>query len=491
MRRHVFLLSFVSVVATGTALGDRSDPAGGVFIAHYAAAMEYSNTPPSEGWCQKYQSHHAIHSCAEQVTRIDTTAPAMWFVLAAWDEDKEWCGAEFGLGEYSTDGYMITNHGPCFPSQGLEIPMPGWPGPSEGTSLAITDSSWSGNYVPIYFFAGVAYVATVVPLAENPNTHFAGTAGCQNPPPSRPVTALGAMGMLTDGTPACPGELQQPLLGYGEFGVGVCCSEGRCAVVVTESCAHLPGEWTFHPEWHVCDPDPCLVYLTGDCEFPQEIQVAQGQVLRHVWYGSDGGDRTYFAGDAFVVDWRDGKMTIDGHPYVPLPEEEPELLPVETLREIYGAVPSVRHIVGESTDPVLWNRAVRLFDREVSNLERAVTRTYQRLLRQGRTPEAAAEEALAAMLASDLVDTASLDPSTGAEERVLRFTRRGEGIPGPVEIVLYEARPWSVENRYYISHRAACREMGMFRMLSQPHNGLHCIKISGGSIEFGGSCGEE
>ncbi len=168
--------------------------------------MQFSSDPPPEAWCQHYLSHHAIDSCGAQVNRIDTYDGVIWFVLAAWSEAKQWCGTEFGLGSFDPGSFEFTDHGPCYPDEGLEIPTDGWPGPEEGTAFVTTTVDWDGNFQPVYWFAGYAYEDGLVGLTANPSTGFAGTSNCENPPQVYPLDSFGAMGFFQDGVAACPAE---------------------------------------------------------------------------------------------------------------------------------------------------------------------------------------------------------------------------------------------------------------------------------------------
>jgi hypothetical protein len=203
MRKALVLLC-VSGIVTGSALADPEDLGGGVLIAHFPTEMTFSFDPPTGGWCQFYWDSLRIEDCEDQVNRIDTGNQVIWFVLAAWDEDKEWCGTEFGFGEYDSDAFVITDFSPCWPEGGLEIPTASWPGPGEGTAIVTTGAPWEGNFVPVYRFTGLAYEEGLIPVAADPATGFAGMSNCANPPESWAADSLGGMGLFQDGVYACP-----------------------------------------------------------------------------------------------------------------------------------------------------------------------------------------------------------------------------------------------------------------------------------------------
>ncbi|MCK4304276.1 MAG: hypothetical protein KAY24_08545 [Candidatus Eisenbacteria sp.] len=245
--RFVYVF-FVLLVAVAAASADPSNLEDGVFIAHYASSLQFSSSPPPEGWCQHYLNHFPINSCDGQLNRIDTGDGSIWFVLAAWQNDKEWCGVEFGLAEYDEASYLITAHAGCFPEGGLEIASVGWPGPNEGTTLVVTGLPWQGNFVPVYFFAGYAYHEGIIPLASNPVSGFGGTANCGAVPTKWSAAQFGAIGLFTDGQYVCP-------TGIGPPGPIACCIGEDCHLLSPSTCIDLGG--VPHFELDSCEPDPC------------------------------------------------------------------------------------------------------------------------------------------------------------------------------------------------------------------------------------------
>jgi hypothetical protein len=272
--RRAWLLVFAFCLAASSALSDSSNLKGGVFIAHAPPGLQYTTEEPD--WCNAYSKAYAIDSCSEQNDRIDLDGnqgqSSVWFVLAAWDEAKEWCGVEFGLGEYDPDIYPLIASGPCFPEGGgLAIPSTGWPGPSAGVALSTSGTPWSGNFVAIYYFAGYAYGKGTIPLSVNPVSDFGGTANCATPPEEWAAESFGAMGILEDGVSACPEGMDgggldggtQPDGADGSGGyqpddnedVAVCCTGVTCALTTAEECATLDGD--FLPDQGSCSPNPC------------------------------------------------------------------------------------------------------------------------------------------------------------------------------------------------------------------------------------------
>jgi hypothetical protein len=289
-----------------------------VLIAHFPTEMAFSFDPPTGGWCQFYWDSLRIEDCEDQVNRIDTGNQVIWFVLAAWDEDKEWCGTEFGFGEYDSDTFVITDFSPCWPENGLEIPTASWPGPGEGTAIVTTGAPWEGNFVPVYRFTGLAYEEGLIPLAADPATGFAGTSNCANPPESWAADSLGGMGLFQNGVYACPEGWIFAAQNMGERGTepqGVCCIGEACQVTTPSNCHTLGGD--FYAGYETCDPNPCpgllqhiFCELTPDSTIQvsidrgcDEIELADGTYL------GDGNRDINFWGRDIVVYSASGDST--------------------------------------------------------------------------------------------------------------------------------------------------------------------------------------
>ncbi len=235
---------------------------------------------------------YSIDDLTEVVAEITVTdtLPCCWFVIAAWaEEDKQWCGVEFGFGDHDAALFRIDAYGPCFPDDGLEISTDHWPGPSEGTAFVVTGPEWSGNWLPVYYFQGLAYgygATTVIPLNEDPATGFIGFSNCLCPSTQWEVEpeGRGAMGIATPGIVpqfpvwemgACCYETGDCILlpepeCYSQGGwyaggdcqpnpcpqpQGACCVGGYCHVTDPEECQGIGGEWL--GTMTACDPNPC------------------------------------------------------------------------------------------------------------------------------------------------------------------------------------------------------------------------------------------
>lgn len=255
---------FVAILAIGalacsSAMADENNLANGAFITHYVSQIQYSLDLPAEGsWHGHYSANYAIDDCSEQVTDIPGAydGDKIWFVLAAWQEDKVFAGAEFGI-EYVEGelGYAINDHGPCFPVAGLELPSgapyPVWPEPGSGIALTVQgDDAWQGNFVPVYYFWGYTYAAGTVAIIADPVTGLCGTANkTQNKEFAVAEDYRGAIGLNgTAGTAVCPPS-DIP---------GACCIDGgnTCQLVLRSECTALGGH--YQGDGTVCEPvNPC------------------------------------------------------------------------------------------------------------------------------------------------------------------------------------------------------------------------------------------
>ncbi len=244
MRRALVIAGLLGVFAT-LAGADPNNLTGGALIAHNAGYWERYHQPT----CGTYYQYDPISSCEEQNNTMDTGTYA-WFVIAAFDEDKRWCGVQFGFGDFDPGMMFFAEWGPCA-DVCLEYPSANWPGPLEGTVFtAPSSSSWSGNWIPVYWFLAYSYTAHgpgVVQLVPDPTAAvpFAGFANCLQVPEQFDAI-LGGMGVGQPGTWVCTGMPD-----------AVCCIDQSCVIVHSENeCTALGG--VYHPEWNDCGPpDPC------------------------------------------------------------------------------------------------------------------------------------------------------------------------------------------------------------------------------------------
>lgn len=251
--RRILLILVALGVYSGIALADPSNLAGGVLIAHHPPPFQYCYVPPCD-----YYDEVRLTDASEQVNRIDDVSdysiPDFWYVIAAFDEDKTWCGVQFGLGDYNPLVWYVTGTSySCHPDV-LEIPTAGWPGPNTGISYASTSTPFEGNYELITYFQGYTYLAsvgdftpTVVQLTTFPGQDFIGFGNCEAPAGVWPAEG-GAMGFFTDGVAVYPAS------------PSACCYEdGSCELTLEADC-----EGIFHPG-ETCDPNPCPPPMGACC----------------------------------------------------------------------------------------------------------------------------------------------------------------------------------------------------------------------------------
>ena len=263
MKRMLLALALlVSVVGVNA---DPSNLESGVFITHAPPGFVYS---AGMDWCAEYDVQYGIVGCDEQNTNMpalgDPTNPTLFYVVAAWDEAKLWCGTEFGISPDFDETFYFTEYGACLPNH-LEITTNGWPGAGEGTAVVATDIQWEGNFVAVYHFLGYCYYSTEIALDVDPAQNFAGTGNCNIPPQIWDAVCLGVMGTGDNlGAECCP---EAPAL------FACCFDDGSCELLTEYDCDQAGG--VFHPEWDYCEPNPCpppdepgaCCLETGECFF--------------------------------------------------------------------------------------------------------------------------------------------------------------------------------------------------------------------------------
>jgi hypothetical protein len=264
MRAPTFFLC-VLVFVVGSASATPEDLSNGVFIAHYSPSMWYTVPGP----CELIDTFDPIETCVDQNNRIDGWADhQFWFIICAWDEEKEWCTTQIGIEGYDPGVWLFQMNEPCYPGGGTGVETfsnnfphgDPWGGPS-GVILTPSDGYWGpANFEPVWWFEGYAYGeaygTTVIPLGVDPSTGFAGWVNCEEPPAEFPAESFGAMGVNTDGVYCCP-------MGMEYF---ACCFEdGTCELMTQDLCDAAGGE--FHPEWDYCEPNECPQPAEGACCF--------------------------------------------------------------------------------------------------------------------------------------------------------------------------------------------------------------------------------
>jgi hypothetical protein len=212
---------------------------------------------------------------------------------------KEWCGTEFGFGQFDPAIVYFQEWGPCL-ANALVLPTAGWPGPVEGVAVVSTLDTWLGNFMPTYYFVTYNYGEGLIPLDIDPAQNFAGMGNCMSPSITWDAECLGAMGIFMDGIECCPPIPPEPgaccdletgncfmytpfecqIAGYVFYGgdcepvnpcpqppmPGACCDEytGECFFILLENCDLIGG--LFLGEGIECEPvNPCPVPPTASC----------------------------------------------------------------------------------------------------------------------------------------------------------------------------------------------------------------------------------
>lgn len=264
MKRVLLALALLGLAAGASA--DPNDLSDGVLITHAPAGFVYS---AGLDYCAEY-AQYAIGSCAEQINEMPITSsianPTLFYVVAAWNEGKHWCGTEFGFSEGFNGLWYFVEYGPCLVNN-LETPTGGWPGPGEGTAVVATTDQWDGNFVATYYFIGYGYYASLMQLDIDPAQNFAGMGNCDVPAQTWDAVCLGAMGVGQPGVYCCPPPPQDP--------EACCFPDGSCLNLLAYDCGVAGGETV---PGALCEDDPypceipdqpgaCCNLDTGECYF--------------------------------------------------------------------------------------------------------------------------------------------------------------------------------------------------------------------------------
>jgi len=230
------------------------DLSHGVFIAHHPVDLSYSS---GSEYCEFYDGEFGIQSCEEQNPQITSPGGRVWYLLAAWIEEKVWSGASFGFTDFDPGSFEFIECGPCFPETGMEIPSGAWPAPEAGVALVSTGAPWAGNFRPLYYFAGYSYAPGSLPLGPNPGDGLAGTVNALDPPEAFPATCLGTLGVLQEGEVCCPSQPPPVEL-------AACCLDGvECLLLPEGECLEMGGVWDAGTT--ACTPNPCPEYEAACC----------------------------------------------------------------------------------------------------------------------------------------------------------------------------------------------------------------------------------
>lgn len=263
MKRVLLALALIGLVAGANA--DPNDLSDGVLITHAPAGFLYS---AGLDYCELY-GQYGIASCAEQINEMPAlgypNGETIFYVVAAWNEPKHWCGTEFGIGTAFAGLWYFVEFGPCLINN-LENSTGGWPGPGQGTAVVATDVPWDGNFVATYYFIGYGYYEDIIPLDVDPAQNFAGMGNCDVPAVTWDAVCLGAVGIGgVQGVYCCPPPPGEP--------EACCFDDGTCLMLFEYDCNVAGGEF-FGGDCEPENPCPqpaqegaCCDENTGDCYF--------------------------------------------------------------------------------------------------------------------------------------------------------------------------------------------------------------------------------
>ncbi|MCK4414870.1 MAG: hypothetical protein KAY32_15150 [Candidatus Eisenbacteria sp.] len=138
--------------------------------------------------------------------------PVVWYVVAAWREEKYWSGYEFGFGAFNAEVFEFVEWGICAPPGGspmcIYYDQTSWPSANNGIGVVLsTGAAWHGELSPIYWFGGYAYAEGLIPLDVMPSTGVVTMISpLGDPAVADPDEDLGAFGVLRAGLPVYPGS---------------------------------------------------------------------------------------------------------------------------------------------------------------------------------------------------------------------------------------------------------------------------------------------
>lgn len=242
---------------------DSEDPdrlAGGVLLVHHPIGLEYS---AGVDYCAYAADSLSFPDCWEDVNPtvpIDS-ATSVWFVIAAWQEAKEFERIDFGFGSFDEQAYGFLDHGPCFPGEGQEISDAGWPGPLKGTSVATSTTPWQGEFVPIYYFAGYAYSEAEIAIQGRQGEHFARAYNALAEPSDFRPTRCGVLGIGRAGVRACPDQsvIQETLVWFAPDSVALPAATTHGTIEELTCPSEVAAILAQYPVRHVVRTNPAVV----------------------------------------------------------------------------------------------------------------------------------------------------------------------------------------------------------------------------------------
>jgi hypothetical protein len=151
---------------------------------------------------------HLISSCEEQVNELacHDIYPLIWCIISQFSEPKTFTSVEMGI-TYNDEVFLGSDGGICCPDLYLTIEYPfagAWPSDGSAISAAVTETPWSGTFVPVAWITGYAYCSsgqsTQFELVPSPLTDFIGWASTTG---QYAPACISAMGIEEPGSPCC------------------------------------------------------------------------------------------------------------------------------------------------------------------------------------------------------------------------------------------------------------------------------------------------
>ncbi|MCA9728092.1 MAG: right-handed parallel beta-helix repeat-containing protein [Candidatus Eisenbacteria bacterium] len=191
LRRAILALGLVILSLVPSVV--RAGPnAGGTLLVH-ALEMVYSD---GQSYCGPVPA-----GCDGVDARVDdAVVPVVWLAVAVFGDENQprLRGVEFGI-EYS--GIGLVDWGTCAPT---DYPTAGWPASGTGTSV-VWVTNQTEHVVPVYWFAGYTYSATVPHFSMAPHPYNGGHfADDHVPSVLDEIAEYGTLGFYVDGSAPCP-----------------------------------------------------------------------------------------------------------------------------------------------------------------------------------------------------------------------------------------------------------------------------------------------
>lgn len=229
--------------------------AGGTLILHANPTIAFTTDDAS------YCGTSPLSSCELALTSVDTAAPVVFFVLAAFPENSHprLRGASFGI-QYPQNGFDVLGSGRC---ADFDLPTDDWPNSGSGVGISFSMARTS-QLVEIYWISAQLAdpdLPAVFALSGHP-TQGANFGDDSVPSLLDPIAGLGSLGFGQSGYLPCP----EPLVP-----TGACCfDDGHCMVVSESDCAAEGGNYFGNDT--DCSPNPCpqppaaCCFSDGHCE---------------------------------------------------------------------------------------------------------------------------------------------------------------------------------------------------------------------------------